>query len=331
MRYLVLLIALLLPSLAQAGFEEAARYSADHRGVSMLVMIDGEIVFESYPNDGSANEAHNLASGTKSFSGIVAAAMVQDGLLDLDERISDTITRWRRDERETITVRQLLSLTDGLDHRGRMARPPTYGRAISSQADHRPGTVFTYHPAPFQIFGELARRKLDGETPLEYLERRIFDPIGFEYGNWKHGRDDNPHLPSGASLTARNWALFGQFILQGGTWDGDQLVDPGAFADLFEGSQANPAYGLTWWLNEPVSRTYAERTTPMMQATDFWQDPSAFPDDMVMAAGAGNQRLYISWSENMVVVRQADGIFRSLVGRGDNWSDVEFFRLLMDE
>ena len=334
MRILIVAFALLYPSLAHAGFEEAARYNADNRGISMLVMVDGEIVFEDYPNGGSSHQANNLASGTKSFSGIIAAALVQDGLLDLDERVSDTIHRWRGnrrgDDRENITVRQLLSLTDGLDHRGRMARPPTYARAITSQPEHRPGTVFTYHPAPFQIFGELVQRKLNGESPLAYLERRIFDPIGLEYGDWKHGRDGNPHLPSGASITARNWATFGQFILQNGAWEGEQLVDRHAFAELFMGSSVNPAYGITWWLNEPVDATYARRTSPMAQATDFWQDPDAFPDNLVLAAGAGNQRLYISWEENLVVVRQADGVLRGLLSRRNDWSDVEFFRLLMD-
>lgn len=59
----------------------AASYSAEHRGISLLVMIDGKIVFEDYPNGGRANRPHELASGTKSFSGVMAACAVQDGLL----------------------------------------------------------------------------------------------------------------------------------------------------------------------------------------------------------------------------------------------------------
>ncbi|MFZ5831671.1 MAG: hypothetical protein ACOY3P_16415, partial [Planctomycetota bacterium] len=51
----------------------AAEYSAAHRGISMLVMLDGRIVFEHYPNGGRPDRAHELASGTKSFSGILAA------------------------------------------------------------------------------------------------------------------------------------------------------------------------------------------------------------------------------------------------------------------
>jgi CubicO group peptidase (beta-lactamase class C family) len=54
----------------------------------------GRILFEDYPRS-SAGATHELASGTKSFSGILAAAMVQDGLLSLDESCADTLTEWR--------------------------------------------------------------------------------------------------------------------------------------------------------------------------------------------------------------------------------------------
>ena len=190
---------------------------------------------------------------------------------------------------------------------------------------------FLHAPAPFQVFGELARRKLGGEDPIAYLQRRIFDPIGVEYASWRHGDDGNPHMPSGAELTARNWARFGQFILQGGVWEGEQLVDPDAFAAMFIGSEVNPAYGLTWWLNRPIDPDYAANTRPMAQATDFYTQYGVMPDDLVMAAGAGNQRLYISWERNMVVVRQADGILRALLRRDNDWSDVEFWRLLNED
>jgi CubicO group peptidase (beta-lactamase class C family) len=74
-------------------------------------MLDGRIVHEQYRQPGDEAERWRLASGTKFFSGVAAAAAVQDGLLSLDERVSDTLTEWGSDGRRDITMRQLLSLS----------------------------------------------------------------------------------------------------------------------------------------------------------------------------------------------------------------------------
>jgi CubicO group peptidase (beta-lactamase class C family) len=52
----------------------------------------GRLVYEKCQNGWEQDELHRLASGTKGFSGVLAAAAVQDGLLDWDERVADTIT-----------------------------------------------------------------------------------------------------------------------------------------------------------------------------------------------------------------------------------------------
>ncbi len=329
MKWLVALIIFGFGAIpALADYEAAAHYSASLRGISMLVMVDGEVVFEDYPNDGAPDRAYALASGTKSFVGIMAAAAVQDGLLDLDELVSDTITEWEDGRRAEVTVRQLLHQTDGLALRGHTAgRMPTYEDTIRARSRAEPGAVFAYRPVPFQLFGEIMRRKLDG-NPVDYLTRRIFEPIGLEVESWRRGRDGNPLLPTGAQLTARNWARLGEFVLARGRWNGEALVSPAAFEELFQGSEPNPAYGLTWWLNEPVDPAFASATAPLSDQTDFWRYPDDFPSDMVFAAGVGNQRLYISWERNMVVVRQAEGIMGALMGRRLSWSDTAFWRLL---
>ncbi len=326
-RLLGIALALFWAAPALADYQAAATYSASYRGISLLVIENGEVVFEDYPGDGAADRAQPLASGTKSFAGIMAAAAVQDGLLTLDERVSDTITEWQGSLREEITIRQLLNLTDGLRLPQSAGRMLPYDRVPRLRLGRMPGETFAYSPTPFQVFGEVMRRKLEGD-PLEYLTRRVLDPIGLEVTNWRRTRDGNPTFPTGAQLTARNWARFGEFILARGAWNGEQLVSPEAFEELFVGSDVNPAYGLSWWLIRPVDLEFAATTSPLSDSTDFWQHPDVFPSDMVMAAGAGDQRLYVSWERNMVVVRQAEGIVGALMGHRLSWSDVQFWRLL---
>jgi CubicO group peptidase (beta-lactamase class C family) len=259
------------------SMRKAAEYSAARKGISMLVMVDGEIVFEDYPNGGSPARASELASGTKSFSGAMAVAAAQDGLLKLDERVSRTITEWQRDPRKSkITIRQLLSLTSGVESSVRAGRVPTYAGAITEPAVAAPGARFAYGAEPFQIFGELMLRKLAsrGEDPLDYLKRRIFEPIGLETGRWRRGADGNPHLPSGASLTARDWAKFGELVRRGGVWEGRRILDKTLLDQCFQGTPANAAYGLTWWLNRNVPPSL-RRTIPQLQRNglgnaDLW-------------------------------------------------------------
>ncbi len=252
-------------------FEAAASYLESKNGHAMLVYLDGRLVFERYLNGYEPTTPHLLASGTKSFSGAMAIAAVQDGLLDLDEKVADTITEWKDDERKArVTVRQLLGLRSGIAG-GENGSVPSYAEAVKmAKATAEPGTRFSYGPVPFQCFGELMRRKLEprGESVEAYLTRRILKPIGLEPSFWRKDADGNIHLPSGAFLTPHEWARF----------------DPDLLKQCFRGSKANPAYGLTFWL----------------------PGKNQEPADLVMAAGKGKQKLYIVPSLNLTVLQFAD-------------------------
>lgn len=310
----------------------AAAHNAANNGISMLVMVDGKIIFEDYPNGGAPNRFHELASGAKSFSCALAVAAVADGLLTLDERVADTITEWRADPRKSkMTIRQLLSLTGGQatgDERGNV---PTYAQAIQAAALYEPGEKFQYGAVPFQVFGEVMRRKLEPkkQSPLDYLKARVFDPIGLRVGRWRSGADGNPHLPSGAMLTAREWAKYGELIRLGGTWEGKTILPAQTLDECFQGTPQNPAYGLTWWLNRDVSSNLRASIRQLAAGTDLSWSVSGVPRDLVFAAGAGQQRLYVSRSLNLVVVRQADRILEALAGQRSGFSDAEFLSLLL--
>ncbi len=298
----------------------AAEYSAGRGGVSLVVMVGGEVVFEDYPNGGAPERAHVLASGTKSFSGAIAVAAAGDGILDLDEKVADTITEWQDDPRKaTITIRQLLSLRSGL--KTWVGKTPTYAEAITQPVETEPGTAFGYGSVAYQVFGEVIRRKLaeHEEDPLAYLKRRILDPIGCEPASWRRGADGNPNLPSGATFTAREWAVFGELIRRRGTWGEDQqILDPKLLAECFRGSEQNERYGLTWWLGAPNEK-----------------GRDVVPADMVMAAGAGKQRLYVIPSLELVAVRQAAKTPRAAKGEkgekatGPKWNDAQFIARLV--
>ena len=313
------------PGFRTGAYRTAAEYSADRRGVSLLIMKDGEILFEDYPRSGGVDKHWELASGTKSFTGLMAAAAQTDGLFDIDEPCTRLLQEWESDSRRSITVRHLLSLTSGLEEVGSTGRPPRYANALEATAAHTAGAHFEYGPTPFQVFGEILRRALSraGEPsdPVEWLQARILDPIGVRYGDWGRGRDSQPYLSQGGHFTARNWARYGQWVL-----DGAAGVDSSVYDLLFRPTDANPGYGLSWWLLRPGLIGPHPRAGIDAEAIAR----KTVGEDVVMAAGAGDQRLYLFRDRGLVVVRQANQILRGMLARRDSvkWNDAEFIRLL---
>jgi CubicO group peptidase (beta-lactamase class C family) len=305
---------------AQNRYTAAAEYSAARNGVSLLVLERGREVFRDHP--GGRERPYELASGTKSFTGVLAAALVQDGLLRLDERCADTLREWRAEPvKREATIRSLLQLSSGVGA-GEIGRPPSYANAVAEPVAGPPGT-FRYGPTPFQVFGEIVRRKLAAvgrrDDVLAFMTERLFRPIGLEVGEWRT-QNGQPNLPSGAQLTATAWARFGQMVQDGGRG----LVDPAALATCFRSSPANPGYGISWWL-------LREGLIPPGPNAGIDEDDFARLRglDIRMAAGAGNQRLYLIPERELVVLRQADRVGAALMGRGAEWSDVDFLSHLL--
>lgn len=328
MRFLVLAAALLAaaPAAAQAdkACQAAIAFSTARSGAAVLALRDGKPVCEGYAASGAADHAMEIWSGAKSFSGAMLAAAVQDKLITPDEPVSKTLPEWAADPRKAkVTIRHLLSLTSGM--RSTVGQVPTYAQAVAMPLSADPGELFAYGPGPYQVFGEVMRRKLvaagQPADPYLYLKRRILDPIGLK-GEWRHMPNGDALLPQGAILTVREWVKFGEFVRAGGVWNGKALVDRATFADLFRGSTANGGYGVTFWLAK------ASTSNDSVTATNDLTKAAGLPDDLVMAAGAGNQRLYIIPSRKLVVARLAE--FDGRPRPGPKWSDTEFIRFFLD-
>ena len=325
--FLVAALAHAAPLVTPTQCDAAKDYNAAHAGVSLVVLVSGVEVCADFPNGGSREAPHELASGTKSFTGLLAVALAGRGVLTFDERVADTLVEWQSDPRKSaMTIRQLLGLVSGLD-----AAPlgrETYASALAAEAFAEPGATFRYGSAPFQAFGEWVRRKT-GEDPVAVLRRLVLDPIGCEPATWRKGADGYPLLPAGAWLSAPEWALVGELVRQRGRWGTEQVLDPALLDELFVPSPAAPWYGVSWWLLRAVPA--ADRPADLRPLRHV---PTAVPDwlphDVVMAAGAGDQRLYVSREADVVVVRQAGGILAALAGRESGWSDVGFLATLLE-
>jgi CubicO group peptidase (beta-lactamase class C family) len=313
-------------ALDAAALDSARRYSEASGGQAMVVMLDGKIVFEGYGNGGSKDRTQTLASGTKSFVGVAAAAAVEDGVITLDAPVCESLTEWKDDPlKSRITYRQLLTLTSGLTpgERGEGGRNPAWKEVIAKPMSGKPSAQFEYGAYHLNAFGEALQRRLKGETFEQYLVRRVLKPLGITL-EWRiRCPDGHPQLGGGGAMTARDWARFGEFMRLGGQWEGKQLIRKELLADCLRGTKQNPAYGLTWWLREPVPDAIIRQVPILQRDMGDIVKSDWLPDDLFMAAGAGKQRLYVIPSQKLVVVRQGD------LRASRSFSDAEFLDRLL--
>jgi len=334
-KYIVATWLLAIPTIAFADIQpgncaRAANYSENKRGFSTLVLQNGKTVFEHYANGGGADMRCKIFSGSKSFWGIAALCAVRDGLIKLDDRVADTITEWKNDPRKSqITIRQLLNQTDGIEPAPHLHSESIHDRnaaAVQLPLVASPGSVFAYGPSHLQIFAEVLRRKLNGRSTISYLQENVLSPLGLTSLDFKRDGRGNPLPATGFELTAREWARFGELVLGHGNYQGKQIVPANLLGQALTGSNANPSYGLTFWLN---------RQAPNAREIDYekeldlkWQRAHwigicicrAAPPDMVVALGSNYERLFIIPSLNAVIVRQ---------GWSSMFSDAYFLRLVL--
>lgn len=312
-------------------YDRAVDYSTEHKGRGVVVLVGGAVAYERYDNGGAAAAPVHIHSSTKAFWCPAAAAMIDDGLLSsFDELAADTLTEWKSDPRRSrITVRHLLSLTSGLAGNVRELQgvnapgEDRYALAIDLESVREPGDTFNYGPSQFYVFGVIMSRKLakTGESPVDYLRRRILDPIGVDVPRWQKDRAGNPNMPNGAYITAMDWATYGQFVLQEGEWHGRQIVPRELIRECFEPTPVNPGHGLAFWLNRPHGVAAGGGQTLRGTETSGFVY-SAGLTDIIAALGAGKNRMYIVPSLDMVIARQAEG------EQVRGYSDDEFLSLL---
>jgi len=301
-------------------FAQAAAYSAQRNGATFLVLRNGIVLGEDYPA-GNPEARYPIGAGTRSFMPLLAASLAEDRLMSLDEPVALTLGDWgAHPVKSSISIRALLSGTSGLAFDRGGARD--LAAAIALEPVDNPGARFIDDAAPYLVFAEIARRKLEAASresdPARYLTERTLAPIGCVPMGWTRAPGGAVRFDDGAAVSARGWAQAGELIRRAGVWRARQLADDGALLEAVRGSFAESRAGFGLWLAAPG------RTRDALPVdSDLWRTRSPAPIDLAMAAGDGGQRLYICPSEGLVVARMA----RSLDAR-TSWSDAQFLSLL---
>lgn len=312
----------------------AADYSTEKGGSAVLIMQNDSIIFEDYHNGANQNTASHIHSATKLFWLAAAALAKQQGLIsNYDELVSNTITEWQdtnlHPNKNQIKIKHLLELSSGLsqDFLILSNESNTYQYVVDElDMVNTPGEQFSYGPSNYYVFGVLLQRKLNNngisQNPLEFLETEIFDTIGLAYESWTHDTSGNPNIPNGCTLTPRNWVKYGQFLLNKGKWNGEQIIDSALVEEMFKSNGPNPGHGNFCWLNGLGGYGFSPNDAAPTGSQGGFIYNNGYTE-IIAGLGSGKNRMYLIPSLNTVIIRQT-------LLEDDTFEDTEFLELLLN-
>ncbi len=207
---------------------------------SLMVLKDGEIIYERYANGHKPEELHVMWSISKSFTAFAVCLAAEDGLLDLNDKVYSyfpeiSMPESNRDWREALTIRNLLTMSSGLkeERLGEVIAssicPDDYRdfdwaeSALSSDMVFAPGEKFYYNSMNTYILSVIVS-KVTGKTVAQYIDERVFGHLGIDEWIWEESPQGYSAGGWGLYIKAEDLAKFGLLWLNKGVWNGHRII-----------------------------------------------------------------------------------------------------------
>ncbi|HWX23129.1 MAG TPA: serine hydrolase [Candidatus Binatia bacterium] len=195
---------------------------------SFMLVRHGRVLAEGWWKPEAADKPHNLASLSKSFNSTAVGLAIADGKLSLDDPVLKFFPADApadpSENLKAMKVRDLLTMTCGHDTEPKsVGGGPSVKQFLAHPVPHQPGTHFQYNTMGSYTLSAIVT-KVTGQTTLEFLKPRLFDPLGIEHPEWASSPEGNSLGGYGLKLCTEDIAKFGQLYLQKGKWNGKQLV-----------------------------------------------------------------------------------------------------------
>jgi CubicO group peptidase (beta-lactamase class C family) len=238
--------------------------------LGMLVVKDGKLVWETYlRSPADRDRVHHVQSVTKSVTALDFGAARDRGYFP---SLSQSTGELFPDEvagldpvKATITVRQLLTMTSGLQfdnvdfdlemYTFHHADPLRY--ILEKPMYAAPGERFSYRNADPQLVS-YALQRVTGSTEQALADAWLFGPLGIQDYYWQADEDDGATVAgNGLHLKARDLAKFGQLLLDRGQWQGqtvvssawlDEMTTSQILSDFLDEDGQPIPYGYYWYV-----------------------------------------------------------------------------------
>jgi CubicO group peptidase (beta-lactamase class C family) len=267
---------------------------------SLLVIKNDKLVSEAYFKDLNDRERiHAVMSVTKSITSLVAGIVIDKRYLaSIDNCLYQFIPEYFDSDllKRSITIRHLLTMETGLDydndiHTKEMiyCEGSSLEYILSKPMVSAPGTDWYYGDGNPQIMSGIITQ-VSGKTMEELAGEFLFEPMGIKEYFWENHSDGLTLGGMGLWLRPRDMAKIGQLMLNGGNWEGRQLISSEWIAASTVRQANHRDYGYYWLTSENVS---------------FW------------ASGKGGQLIWVYPEKQIVVVVTSDSFSKSwLLSKG---------------
>ena len=218
---------------------------------SIMVLRHGQVIAEGWWAPYHPEARHSLYSLSKSFTSTAVGLAIAEGKLSLD----DPVLSFFRDEApsepsnhlKSMRVSDLLRMATG-----HQTEPPRTIDAswvktfLAHPVPFKPGTHFLYNTSATYMQSAIVQ-KVTGTKVLDYLQPRLFEPLGIEQPTWESSPEGISTGGYGLSIRTEDIARFGQLYLQKGKWQGQQLVPESWVQEATARQVANGSNPLSDW------------------------------------------------------------------------------------
>ncbi|MBU7014523.1 MAG: beta-lactamase family protein [Theionarchaea archaeon] len=225
-----------------------ARKASEHHGMALILVRDGNIIYDKGFAGVTSDTVMPIASASKWLSAGVIMALVDEGMLSLDDRASDYLPKYTGNHGE-MTVRQLFSHTSGLPgHYSSTGIPGsddilgnrsiTLAESVDMIAQVElladPGTQLYYGGLSMQVAGRIAE-VASGEDWFDLFEEKIAYPLDMNETDFDGlGPTRNPRIAGSIQTSAHQYARFLQMLLAEGRYNGHQVLSSDAVHEMLK-------------------------------------------------------------------------------------------------
>ena len=249
--------------------EEFEGFLTEQKVAGLLILYEGKIRLERYALGFSEAGRWTSQSVAKSVTSTLVGAAIKDGQIkSVDDYVTDYIPDLKGSAYDKVTVRHLLTMTTGVRWSETYTDPNSdivrfyadpvepgidatvsYMRRLPAEAE--PGAKWVYKTGETHLLGVLVS-SATGQTLSDYLSSKIWAPYGMEEkATWIFGRTDQELAGCCLQMKLRDFARFGQFVLEGGRINGKSIVPD----DWFQSATHMQiplgfgwGYGYQWWV-----------------------------------------------------------------------------------
>jgi len=266
-----------------------------NKTVAFLIIKNDTITYENYFNKYDTASIVPSFSMAKSILSILVGCAIDEQLItSVDEPITNYIPELKKNGFEKVSIKHLLQMTSGLKFDEGYFNPFGhvatfyYGLNLRKnikrlKLEKAPGKSTNYVSGNTQLLGLVLERALGDKTLTNYLQEKLWTPLGMEYdASWSIDRKKNGLEKTFCCINARarDFAKIGRLYLNEGNWEGQQIVSEE-------------------WVRESTKLDNSEGGYNGYQYQ--WWIPSANGD--FMAEGILGQYIYVSPKKNLIIVR----------------------------